>query len=91
MDSEHLNALLSVAGTDKEGDWSVLKEERTLTLHAAEAGVPLNIAKIRKIRTKGKLVFAENVTGDVYVVKLTSLFSGLVDHSIKTTRTAGFR
>ena len=91
MESEHLEALLSVAGTESEDEWTVLKDDRTLTLHSAESGVGLNVGKVRKVRVDGKLLFAQNATGDVYVLKLSSVFAGLVDPPSKTARTAGFR
>lgn len=91
MNSEQLNALLSVAGTDSEGEWSVLKDDRTLTLHASHEGVGLNVAKIRKVRLSGDLVYAENINGDVFVVLQKSLFAGSVDPASKRSRKAGFR
>jgi hypothetical protein len=91
MNSDHLGALLNVAGTSKEGEWSVLKDERTLTLHAAESGVSLNVAKIRKVRSEGDLLFAENAHGDVFVLKQGSIFAGSVDPPSKESRKAGFR
>jgi hypothetical protein len=91
MDSDHLGALLSVAGTDKEGDWSVLKDERTLTLHSAQDGVGLNVGKLRRVRVEGPLLFAENAQGDTYVLQLSSVFAGSVDPPSKESRKAGFR
>jgi len=91
MNSDHLGALLNVAGTDKEGEWSVLKDERTLTLHAAEKGVSLNVSKIRKVRREGSLLIAENAHGDTYVLTQESIFAGSIDPASKESRKAGFR
>lgn len=91
MISEHLNALLSVAGTDEEDGWSVLRDDRTVTLHASREGVGLNVGKLRKVKTDGDLVFAENIHGDVFVLSLDSLFAGSVDPPSKESRKAGFR
>lgn len=91
MDSDHLGSLLNLAGTEKDGEWSVLKDERSLTLHAAEAGVGLNVAKVRKVRTDGSLLFAENLQGDIFVLQLSSVFAGSVDPPNKESRKAGFR
>jgi hypothetical protein len=91
MDSDHLGALLNLAGTEKDGEWSVLKDERSLTLHAAEGGVALNVSKVRKVRTDGSLLFAENLRGDVFVLKLANVFAGSVDPPNKEARKAGFR
>lgn len=91
MNSEQLNALLSVAGTDSEGDWSVLKDDRTLTLHASHGGAGLNVAKIRKVRFAGDLIYAENVHGDTFCVLQESVFAGSVDPASKQSRKAGFR
>jgi hypothetical protein len=91
MDSDHLGALLNLAGTEKEGEWSVLKDERSLTLHAAEACVGMNVSKIRKVRTEGSLLFAENLQGDIYVLLLSNVFAGSVDPPNKAARKAGFR
>ena len=91
MDSEHLDALLNIAGTEKEDNWTVLKDERTVTLHTAESGVGLNVGKLRKIRIDGQLLFAQNAHGDIYMIKLANVFAGSVDPPSKTNRTAGFR
>ena len=91
MDSDHLGALLNLAGTEKEGEWSVLKDDRTLTLHAAQSGVGLNVGKIRKVRTDGALLFTENMHGDVFVLKLEDVFAGSVDPPSRKSRKAGFR
>lgn len=91
MDKEHLQALLSVAGTEDDGDWSVVKDDRTITLQCAHEGVGLNIGKVRKLRTEGELVFAQNAHGDVFVIGLKSIFAGSVDPLSKASRTAGFR
>jgi hypothetical protein len=88
MNSEHLTALLNIAGTDPEGQWAVVRDDRTLTLHAAQDGVPLNVGKVQ---IEGPLLFAENLHGDVFVLSLTSLFAGSVDPPSKTGRKAGFR
>ncbi len=91
MDSEHLRALLELAGTEEEGPWSVLKDERTLTVHVASAGVGLNVNKIRKVRTSGALLFAENSNGDGFVLRMEEIFAGSVDPASKESRKAGFR
>lgn len=91
MNSDHLGSLLNVAGTDKDGEWSVLKDDRTLTLHAAHSGVGLNVGKLRKLRVERGLLFAENVQGDVFVLELENVFAGSVDPASKELRKAGFR
>ena len=91
MDSAHLSGLLEVAGVDKEGPWSVVKDDRTLTLHAAQAGVGLNVTKLRKVRLQGELLYAENAHGDTFVLPLAVIFAGSVDPPSKASRQAGFR
>ncbi len=91
MEIEHLNALLELAGTDDEDSWRVIHDERTLTLHAASQGVGLNVAKIRRIRVDGPLLFAENQNGDAFVLRLDDVFAGSMDPSNKSSRKAGFR
>lgn len=91
MDKVHLQALLSVAGTEEDGEWSTVKDNRTLTLQCAQDGVGLNIGKVRKLRTEVDLLFAENAHGDVFVIALSSIFAGSVDPLSKASRTAGFR
>lgn len=91
MDSETLKALLNICGTDNKDGWSVLRDDRTLTLHAAHEGVALNVSKIAKVKTEGHLVLLENVLGDVSVLKLSSVFAGSVDPGNKKSRKAGFR
>jgi hypothetical protein len=91
MNSEHLTALLNIAGTDPEGSWAQVRDDRTLTLHAAQEGVPLNVGKIRKVMIEGPLLFAENLHGDVFVLTLSSVFAGSVDPPSKGGRKAGFR
>lgn len=91
MELEHLKTLLDLAGTDDDSSWKVLKDDRTLTLHAASQGVGLNVSKIRRIRTEGALVLAENVHGDAFVLNLADVFAGSVDPANKSSRKAGFR
>lgn len=91
MDAAHLSGLLEVAGTDKDGGWSVVKDDRTLTLHAARDGVGLNVTKVRKVRTAGDLIYAENAHGDTFVLPLGIVFAGSIDPPSKTSRQAGFR
>lgn len=91
MDTQHLSALLDLAGTTEDGPWKLLKDERILTLHAAKDGVALNVGKICKVRTEGKLLFAENVVGETFVLELESVFAGAVAPSSKESRKAGFR
>lgn len=91
MDVQHLSALLELAGIESEDNWSVLSDERTLTLHAASAGVGLNVSKVRKVRIEGAIVFAETVAGDTYVLHLEDVFAGSVDPPQKSSRKAGFR
>lgn len=80
-----------MAGTDEDGPWAVLKDERTITLHLASAGVGLNVTKIRKVRNEGDLVYAENVNGDSFVVRSADIFAGSLDPGSKESRKAGFR
>ncbi len=91
MDSEHLKALLEICGTDQKDGWSVLKDDRTLTLHASHEGVGLNVAKIAKLKVEGNLLVVENVHGDVSVLSAASVFAGAVDPGSKKNRKAGFR
>jgi hypothetical protein len=91
MDTQHLSALLDLAGTTEDGPFKHLKDERTLTLHAAKGGVSLNVGKVCKVRTEGKLLFAENVVGETFVLELESVFAGSVAPSGKESRKAGFR
>ncbi len=91
MDSAHLDGLLELAGTELEGKWSILKDDRTLTLHAASAGVGLNVTKVRKIRVAGELIYAENAHGDTFLLPLAVVFAGSVDPPSKSNRQAGFR
>ena len=91
MDAAHLESLMDVAGSDQEEGWSVLKDDRTLTLHAASSGVGLNVTKVRKVRVAGDLMFAENVVGDTFVLPLSAIFAGSVDPPSKASRQAGFR
>jgi hypothetical protein len=91
MDEAHLKALLSVAGTDEDGLWLQVKDDRTITLHTARQGVGLNISKVRKLRTEGALLYAQNAHGDTFVVALESVFAGSVDPLSQASRTAGFR
>lgn len=91
MDTQHLSALLELAGTDDDGAWKILKDDRTLSLHASAGGVGLNVGKVRKVRTEGKLLFAENAIGETFVLELDSVFAGSVAASSKESRKAGFR
>ncbi len=91
MEIEHLNALLELAGTDEDEGWKVLRDERTLTLHAANQGVALNVAKVRRVRNEGPLLYTENVTGEAFIINLNDVFAGSVDASNKASRKAGFR
>ncbi len=91
MDTQHLSALLDLAETTEDGPWKLLKDERTLTLHAASGGVSLNVGKVCKVRTEGKLLFAENVVGETFVLELESVFAGAIAPSGKESRKAGFR
>jgi hypothetical protein len=91
MELEHLKALLDLVGTDEEGGFKVLKDERSLTLHLASQGVGLNVSKIRRVRTEGALLYAENQNGDAFVLNLRDVFAGSVDPANKSSRKAGFR
>ncbi len=91
MDSDHLGALLNVAGTEKDGDWSVVNDDRSLTLHVSEGGVGMNVAKVRRVKAEGTLLFAENIRGEVFVLSLANVFAGSVDPPNKEARKAGFR
>jgi len=91
MKNEHLTALLDLAGTEKDGSWQVLKDERTMTLQAACSGVGFGVSKIRKVRSEGALLYAENATGEVTVLSLEDVFAGSVDAASKASRKAGFR
>jgi hypothetical protein len=91
MDAEHLKGLLEIAGTEQEGAWSVVKDDRTLTLNVASEGVGLNVTKIRRLKVDGQIIFAENAHGDTFTLTLSSIFAGSVDPPSKASRQAGFR
>lgn len=91
MTGEHLSALLEAASVEKSEDWNVLTGERTLTLHVAHAGVPLNIAKITRLKVQGELLFAQNARQEVTIVALSDVFAGAIEGESQVTRKAGFR
>lgn len=91
MTNEHLTALLQAAQAATEGEWHVLPGERTLTLHVAHGGVPLNVTKISRLKVQEGLVFAQNVREELSVARLEDVFAGAVEGEGKITRKAGFR
>lgn len=92
MEKNHLNAVLKAAEATAEGDWSILAEHRTLSLHAASGGVGLNITQIRRVRVDDALLWAETVRGETFFVTLSEVFAAaVVDGAKKGERKAGFR
>jgi hypothetical protein len=91
MTNEHLSALLELGGAQLEADWSALPAGRTLTLHAAFQGVPLNVSKIVKLRKVGELLHLETAHGEFAIVSLSDVFAGTVDGQARSGRAAGFR
>lgn len=91
MTNEHFAALLTAASAETNGEWSVFPGERTISLHAAYAGVPLNVAKITQIRLEACLVHAQNARGETTILQLSDVFAGAVEGEAKTARKAGFR
>jgi hypothetical protein len=90
MDEKHLAALLEAAEAERDGPWSVLAEDRKLTLHIGVAGVGLNVSKIVRLRTESGLLFAENDHGELCVVALADVFAGAVEGKRRSSRKAGF-
>lgn len=90
MDTPHLTTLLELSGAVTDGPWSVLPNERTVTLHVARAGALLNIARIERLRQQGDLLLAQNSRGETFVIVLADVFAGTVDAEKKVARKAGF-
>lgn len=91
MTNDHFSALLQIAGAIQDGNTWALEDERTITLHAAFQGVPLNLSKIKKVRLEDGLLYAEATRGDVTIVSIEDVYAGAVDGPSKATRAAGFR
>ena len=91
MDDSHLKALLDAANVEQEGEWSVAAEDRTLTFHVSSGGVGLNIAKVTRVRVAAGLLYAENMRGELFVLKLGEVFAGSVEGAKPHGRKAGFR
>lgn len=91
MTSEHLSALLELAGATVEDGWSVLEGERTMTLHAAFQGVSLNVTRVQKVRVVGGLLHAMSARGELTVLSVADVFAGAVEGQSKAIRAAGFR
>ncbi len=91
MTSDHLSALLEAAGATQDDGWSVLGDDRTMTLHAAYQGVALNISRVQKVRVVGELLHAMSARGELTVLCVSDLFAGAVEGQSKTVRAAGFR
>ncbi len=79
------------AKTDGKGE-SVLPEGRTLTLHAAHAGVSLSISKVESLRHSGSIVRARNTKGEITLFRLEDLFAVMIEPSgeVGASRKAGF-
>lgn len=92
MENNHLTAVLKAAEATADGEWSILAEDRSLTLHAASGGVGLNITQIRRVRVDEAVLWAETVRGETFIVTLSDVFAAaVVDGAKKGERKAGFR
>jgi hypothetical protein len=90
MDERHYRALLEAARVSTDGPWSLLTEDRTVTLHVSSGGVGLNIGKVVRLRLDGTLLQAENSQGELFVVTLEDVFAASIDGAKKAARKAGF-
>lgn len=91
MTSDHLSALLELAGATMEDGWSVLEGERTMTLHAAYQGVALNVTRVQKVRVVGELLHALSARGELTILAISDIFAGAIEGQSKAVRAAGFR
>jgi len=90
MDDKHYRALLEAARVSQDGPWSLVMDERTITLHLASDGVGLNVGKVVRLRHEGNLIFAENSSGEVYVLDLVHVYAASIEAGKKAGRKAGF-
>ena len=91
MDEKNFAQILDNATVEKDGDWTVLQGERTMTLHVAHEGVGLNLTKICRVRVDGALLFAEGINGELSVTELKNVIAVAVEAENKAARKAGFR
>lgn len=90
MDEKHYAALLEVAKVIDQDSWVVVPEERTITLHLASAGTTLSVSKASRLKLEGKILYAETLSGDLFVLALADVFAASIEGGKKTGRKAGF-
>lgn len=91
MDDSQFKALLEAAQVEKEGEWSVLTGEKTLTLHVSSGGVGLAVSKVVRLRVVAGLLQTENQQGDLFLVSIAEVFAGSIHGRGTKSRQAGFR
>jgi hypothetical protein len=76
MTSDHLDAILKVAGAKSEKDgWLALPDGALMTLHVAHDGASMTIPRIEAVRHDGDLVYARNSRRELFVVVKSDVFS----------------
>jgi hypothetical protein len=94
MTSDHLEAILKVAGGKAERDgWHFLAEGTSISLHVAHDGASMTVSRIESIRQDGDLVYARNSKRDVFVVVRSDIFAVALEGESsvgKVVRRAGF-
>ena len=94
MTSDHLEAILKLAGakTEKDG-WQTLPEGSALTLHVAHDGAAMTVPRVEALRQDGELVCARNPKRELFIVVRSDVFAVAIEGeagAAKVVRRAGF-
>ena len=91
MTGKQLEDALASVGVSADGEWSVVNDERTVTLHVAASGVGLNVARVRRLQLGAELIVAENQAGESYYLNPAEVFAISANSGATASRKAGFR